>query len=101
MTKKFSLTPDPYFDLTVSLPRAGAEPVAVRLTFKHRTLTQLGKLMDETKGRGDAEILLDVLHAWELDDKLDKRNVTRLVDSYPAAAREIWSAYFGALMGVR
>jgi len=101
MTKKFSLTPDPHFNLNVGLPLPGADPVDVRFTFNHRGLKELARMTDELPKRPAVDVLMDILHGWELEDDFTRENVERLAQSYPAAPTVIWNAYFDALMGVR
>lgn len=108
------------------------KPIAVRfvlpdgtdgeilVTFKYRTRTEMGALVDEMfkdagKARPDGEqfSMLDVMEktrdknadylaqcidAWNLDEKLSRDSLSQLADEIPAAASAIMEAYRAAAL---
>lgn len=88
------------------------------MTFKYRTRSQYGELMDEylaksqaplegdvtvkgvvdTKNSFDVEAILKMAEGWSLADPFDKDSLTRLSDTYPAVIAEITEAYRSAIM---
>jgi hypothetical protein len=102
MTKKtlFSLLPPPTFDLTVQIPLPGADPMPLKLTFKHRGRIELGKFMDEAKNTDDDVLFRRMVVGWELEDELNEETATTLIDKLPGAALAAYRSYLDALMGL-
>jgi len=99
---KLALNPAPTFQATVLIPIAGAEPVPVKMTFKHRTKKQLAEHIEQINGsadqHSDAQVILDTVTAWDLDDPLNAENVERLCESYHGAGLAIFNTYYTTLI---
>jgi Ca2+-binding EF-hand superfamily protein len=99
---KLTLQAKPTFSADVGIQVAGEEkPVKVRMTFKHRTRTELAKFVQERDGKVDAETFLDMVVGWELEDQLTRENVELLLENYGGAAVATYRAYFDELMAAR
>lgn len=97
----------------------GVEGV-IEVKFKYRTRTEFGKFIDQlmeasgakAKDEGDkfsmadlmektaganADYIMDVIEAWNLDEDLNRANVQQLADEVPAAAIAIMETYRAAI----
>lgn len=98
---KISLVPNPTFDYPVAIPVPGSDPVKVRFTFKHRSRKDVAAWWEASKEKSDAEMVLDCVTGWELDDEFTPQNVERLCESYAGAALAILNTYAAELRGAR
>jgi len=98
---KLSLKIDPTFPVTVTIPKAGSEPVQIKLICKHRTKDDLMKFVDARVEKSDAESILDMATGWDLDDEFSAENIDDMCQKYMAAPIEIYKAYLSALAGER
>jgi len=95
---KLKLVADPTFKGVVSIPVAGAEPVNVEFTFKHRTKPALDEFVKSREGKTDTESVLDTVIGWELSDEFTPENVGLLCDNYAGAGLAIFRAYIDQLI---
>ncbi len=95
---KLKLQPDPTFKALVAISMAGAKPVEVEFTFKHRTRTELQKFIEASSERQDADTIMEAATAWELTDAFTKENVELLVENYIAAPRKVFETYLAQLV---
>lgn len=98
---KLKLVANPTFEVPVPIPVHGGESVPVKFTFKHRTKSDLDNWRNLLGDKEDADIILDMVVAWELDDELTRDNVVILLSNYAGAAREIITTYLQELMQAR
>lgn len=104
------------FKKTVSFDMLEGGKGSIECTFKYRTKSEFGvfidklmdaagakpkddgekfsmaELMERTSG-ANADYILDVLEAWNLDEDLNKANVQQLADELPAAAAALMETY--------
>ena len=98
---KLSLQPNPTFKAKVGIPVPGADPAEVEFTFKHRSRTEITAWVDVVADKSDAEAVLDMATAWDLDDAFTSENLARLCDQYAGAGAAIFAGYLRELRGVR
>ena len=100
------------FTIKFSMPEGGEG--VIQVTFKYRTRTEFGAMMNEmfadageekTEGAPDFEVLfqkmgdknadhlLNSIESWNLDFKVDRESLAQLSDEYPAAAVALMAAY--------
>lgn len=97
---KLKLTPDATFQAKVAVPVPGGES-DVLLTFQYRSRSDAKAWVDALGDKPDAEILLECVKAWDLDDEFSAENVKRLCEAYPGAGGVIVSRYIVELSGIR
>lgn len=98
---KFTLDPNPTFDLKVPVPVPGAGFAEIILTCKYRNKTQFSQFLDEIKDKSDAEIVRSVVLGWNIDAEFNEENLNKLVENYMGSASSIVGAYAEELMKVR
>lgn len=98
---KLKLQPDPTFKVQVLVPKPGAEPVDLELTFRHRTRDELQTFLEEIKTMDDVSMIQAMAIGWGLDDEFTVANIRTLVQGYIAAPAEIFKGYVDALTGHR
>lgn len=95
---KFALKADPTFVAPVDFPVAGGESVAVKITFKHRTKTALEEFIEKRAGREDADMFVDMVVGWDLDDEFNRGNVETLLENRMGVAVAVYRAYIDELV---
>ena len=109
------------FTRTVSFPMLDGSTGKIEVTYKYRTRSEFGAFIDKmVAGAGDkpakdadekfsmadlmektaganADYILDVVDAWNLDEDLNRANVQQLSDELPAAVTAIMEAYRAAI----
>lgn len=97
---RLTLNPNATFELkvAVSVPGGSAD---IGLTFKYRDRDEAKSWIDSHGNTTDAEVILDCVTAWDLDDEFSLENVRRLCKMYPAAPGDISGAYVRELLGIR
>ncbi len=98
---KFTLDPNPTFDLKVPVPVPGAGFAEIILTCKYRNKTQFSQFLDEIKDKSDAEIVRSVVLGWNIDAEFNEENLNKLVENYMGSASSIVRAYAEELLKVR
>jgi len=112
----------PEFDMPVSIPRLGAEPVIVVMKGKGMRKSEWLKLRDEqlNEARGSkdttadeefsfvqffsgktkeaAELVCKAIAGWELEDTFSVASLVDMEDMYPGSLPAILSAYDSALL---
>lgn len=107
-------TPKNFKPFTVKFTQPDGEPGAIAATFKYRTRSGFGLMMNDifkdageekTEGVPDfqnlfqkmgdknADHILAALDAWNLDFELTRDNIIALSDQYPAATAALMAAY--------
>lgn len=95
---KLSLKIDPKFQATVDIPKAGSEPVQIKLDFKHRTKDELSEFTKTRDDKTDVEYIMDMATGWDLDDEFNAENVNALCQKYITAPIEIYKKYIDELV---
>jgi hypothetical protein len=98
---RLTLTPDPTFKLSVSIPVPGVDPVPTEFTFQYRTRVDVLAWLKSNEDKDDADAVFGALAGWGLEDEFDASNVVRLCNVYPGAAPAILGAYLDELRGAR
>jgi tail assembly chaperone len=115
---KLSLVADPTFDAMVPVPVAsGPKPVLVRMTFKHRTRSELTEFYNSIRPDvsaddaaapdpdaavdKDTDAFMQCVTAWELTDEFTRENVRMFLNNYFGAARATFETYSKSLQGER
>lgn len=96
---KLRLDPNPTFPATVIVPVAGDAPVQVKITFKHRTKDQLQEFTRSRADKTDADSILAMACAWDLEEPFTEQNIEKMCQNYIAAPLEIYKAYLAELLG--
>jgi hypothetical protein len=99
----FRLIPHPTFAATVQITDYAAEAlVEVELVFRHKSNSEIIALQQRTQTEQltDLQVLMAVIEDWtnvvSPDDQavpFEEQALAQLLDHYPAAGAEIWSAY--------
>lgn len=95
---KLTLKVDPTFPATVDVPKAGGEPVQLKLVFKHRTKDELTAFTNSRADRSDVESIMDMASGWDLDDAFNAENLAAMCQAYIAAPVEIYKKYIDELV---
>lgn len=105
-----------HFKKTVSFPMLDGTTGEIEITYKYRTRTEFGQFIDriieasgakekssdenfsmaklmEKTADANADYILDVVDAWNLESDLTRSNVQQLSDEVPAAAAQIMETY--------
>jgi hypothetical protein len=101
----FNLVPTPTFSAPVPLSVPGlADPLEVRVTFRHKTREALAKWLADAGQRADGDMLHDVITEWTgmADEQGEPVPYSRtaletLLDNYPAARGELFAVYVSEL----
>jgi hypothetical protein len=95
---KFALKADPTFVAPVAFPVAGGDSVDVKITFKHRTKTALEDFIENRAGKEDADMFMDMVAGWDLDDEFSRANVETLLENRMGVAVAVYRAYIDELV---
>lgn len=98
---KLKLKANPTFEKEVGVPVAGGPDVPVKMTFKHRTKTELDEFNNTRTDKTDVESFLEMVVAWELEDELNVANVTEFLENYHGAAVATYRVYTGELKAAK
>ena len=103
----FKLTPNPTFWATVSLSVPGSDaPAPIEIEFRHHGQKALAALFRK-EGATDLDLLPVLINGWRGvegesgDLKYSLEAIATLLDNYPAAGVEIFTAYRRELMESR
>lgn len=95
---RLSLNAAPTFAAKVGIPVAGADPVPVLLTFKHRTRPALDDFIKTRADQSDADTFMEMVVGWDLEDEFTRENVERLLDNYIGTALATYRVYVDQLI---
>lgn len=98
---KFTLEPNPTFDLKVPVPVPGAGFAEITLTCRYRNRTKFEQFLDEIQNKTNSEIVMLVATGWNVDAEFSEENVEKLVENYMGSASSIVGAYAEELTKVR
>lgn len=98
---KLSLKIDPTFPADVTIPKAGGEPVQIKLTCRHRTKAALDEFIKSRADKQDVDSILDMATGWDLEDAFTAENIEDMCQKYIAAPLEIYRAYVDQLVGAK
>ncbi len=101
MAAKLKLVANPTFTGMVSIPVAGADPVEVQFTFKHKTRDDYKAFLESTDKKGDAKMILEIATGWELEDPFNEKSLETLIQNYHGSDFAIISGYMMALTSTR
>lgn len=115
MAKSFKIAINPTFTATVDVPRIGADPIAVKFTFKSMNRVQLAKLFTkwtaaqqklvdegsdytlqdwaEKEIEMQVEQLKDIVVGWGFDDEFNDENIEALVSTLIDVTSTITDCY--------
>lgn len=102
----FNIDPAPTFTADVPLSRPGlAEPLAVRVTFKHKNRVELAAFVAAYTGKtDDVETLNQVIVSWAgfidaegKDVPYSTASLSKLLTNYTPARGELFKAYLSEL----
>ncbi len=98
-----ALSKNPTFRAKVGIPQAGEADVEVGFTFKYRTKAELDAFdaKNHNGKRPNAEIVLDMVDAWDFDEPLNTENIELLLQKSIGAGVCIHAAYKAELVKVR
>ena len=91
----------PTFTANVGIPIAGGAPVAVPMTFKHRTRDQLDEFVESRKGKTDAETFAEMVVGWGLSDEFTPESVAKLLQNRIGTALAAYQVYIEELTKAR
>lgn len=95
---KLKLVANPTFKGKVGIPVAGAAPVLVEFTFKHRTKTALEEFTKSRADQSDADSFMDMVEGWDLEDTFNKESVELLLENYIGSALAVYAGYIDHLV---
>lgn len=98
---KLSLKANPTFHAKVGIPVAGASPITVDFTFKHRTKSELDAFMKSRADVTDVDTVMAMVEGWELDEPFDREGVELLLENYAGAALALYLAYVDELLAAK
>lgn len=112
---KLTLKAAPTFTVPVDINVPGqADPVPVRMTFKHRTKSELLAFEQEKRTLSDLQVFMRVVLGWELEDEVPDTDPPQCVpvafneataavflDHYAGAALSTWLTYVDELFKAR
>lgn len=98
---KLTLNPAPSFSAEVSIPLHGGGEAPVKMTFKHRTKTEMEDWRKSIGDKSDPVVILEMVTGWELDDELNLENVERLTENYAGSAMAILKKYVDEITQAR
>lgn len=101
MATKLKLIADPTFKSDVGIPVAGAEPVDVAFTFKHRTKDALDEFVASRAGKTDVESFMDMVVAWDFEDEFNKESVALLLQNRIGVALATYRKYVDELVSAK
>ena len=98
----FKLNPAPKFpcEVEISTPEG---PLPLALKFKHKGKTALKAWSESAAGRSDSDFLAEVIADWSVVNEqggtvpFSTEALAGLLDDYPPAARQIYTAYLRAI----
>lgn len=99
----FKINPSPTFRTEVEIPVPGSEPEKLPVTFKHKKLKEIKKMIDEVEKNnvdGNSEknidILASLIASWDADEAFSKKTLDLLLDNYPQAFPVLYAAFLDA-----
>ncbi len=95
---RLALNAAPTFTAKVGIPVAGAEPVPVAFTFRHRTRSALDEFIKTRADKADTDTFLDMVIGWDLEDEFNRENVERLLENYIGTALAAYRVYVDELI---
>lgn len=100
----FVLQPKPTFKVPVSIPTPSGVAGKFTVEFRHKGRKAFREFVEtftadkEGDVRSDADALDEIIADWKgVDAPYSKEALETLLDNFPAAARELFSAYNAAL----
>lgn len=99
----FKLKPNPTFFAAVEISAPGQdEPQKLEVEFKHKGASKLRDYFSNLAGRTDADALAEIVVGWRgADGPCTPAALAELVDDYPTAALELFTAYRRELLESR
>jgi hypothetical protein len=94
---KLKLVANPTFKAMVSIPVAGDEPAMVEMTFNHRTKTQLDEFIKASAEKKDADVFMEMVSGWELEDAFTRESIETLLENYIGTALAVFQKYIDEL----
>jgi hypothetical protein len=99
---KLQLKAAPTFQAEVGIRDADGNVTPVKMTFRHRTKTELDEFIKARPDKTDVESFMDMVVGWDLEEELNEANVTTLMDNYMGgAALPTFQKYIDALLQAR
>lgn len=91
----FKLQTNPTFKAKVGISVAGqARPAEIEAEFKYLSKAAIAAYFDQLAGKSDAEALAEILVGWSgVDAPYSAEALALLLDSYPAAATDLFDAF--------
>lgn len=90
------INPNPQFTADVQISEPGnPEPTTVKITFNYKKRKDLAAFVEKLDERGAEKSLQEIISGWEgIDAECTPKNIELLAQNYPAAAGEIFTAYY-------
>ena len=100
---KLKLAHAPTFKTEVKIPTPAGEPVAVEFEFVWLSRKAMVEFADDCdrEDLSDADLVLKITKSWGFEDEFNAENMAYLLDEYPSAGVEIFSAFYKAYNGAR
>ena len=102
----FKLQPNPTFWAKVQIQIPGQEkPGQIEVQYKHFSRADLKaffEMMASSEQKTDQEHLAEIVVGWRgVDAEFSLENLDKLLDMYPTAAKELFSAFSSELLEAR
>ena len=98
---KLNLIASPTFSCAVNIPVAGAQPIAVQFTCKHRTRDEYKTFLEDLKDQEDVALVMSIASGWDLEDAFTQDNVETMVQNHMGSALAILEAYMAECSGAK
>lgn len=99
----FKLQPNPTFFAKVDLSVPGeSKPQSVEIEFRHMTCKELNSRAERIAKQTNFEALSEIIVGWKgIDAPFSGESLEALIDNYPMAAGELFSAFNRELFEAR
>ncbi len=90
---KLALNPTFWAEVKVSIP-GEKKPVVIKVKYRHRTVDEYKKFIEDLDGKTDFEILLELIEDWEgIDAPFNKENAELLIKHHHGICLEVFKVY--------
>lgn len=105
MALKLKLDPTFWWPIEITVP-GQEKPARIEVEFVYKTRTEYEafqkKIREAEKPLTDEELCAEIMRNWRgVEEDFSTANVSRLLDAYPAAGKEIAQQYFTAVLESR
>lgn len=90
---KLALNPTFWAEVKISVP-GEKKPTPIKIKYRHRTVDEYKKFIENIENKSDVEIFLDIVEDWEgIDAPFSKENAEILIRNYHGICLEVFKVY--------